>query len=256
VEPIELDLAAVVDTRSGERCVLVASNLFAATAIPYAAHQPERLKALVLINPSATTLGLQESTPSLLQLAETDWDFFLEVIARTDFSHEEPGLAKGVLRECTSQADFLTTWKAFLKQDYDSLLPSIKVPTLVINPPAGHYTVHDEICKRIAGRIPDARLVRLEDREAIASTIEAFVAQLTERPNPRQSSYALPPLSAREREVLRYLAVGHSNEEIARALVISASTVAKHVTNILAKTETKNRTQAADFARRTNLVPQ
>ena len=61
-------------------------------------------------------------------------------------------------------------------------------------------------------------------------------------------------LTRREMDVLRLIAVGRSNRDIATELSISSSTVAHHVTNILDKTGAENRTQAAAFAARTGLV--
>ena len=55
------------------------------------------------------------------------------------------------------------------------------------------------------------------------------------------------PLSAREGEVLRLIAAGRTNEQIAVALVISQATVARHVHNILTKLGCANRTEAAAF---------
>jgi DNA-binding NarL/FixJ family response regulator len=62
------------------------------------------------------------------------------------------------------------------------------------------------------------------------------------------------PLSARELEVLRLLAKGRSNHEIADNLVISRTTVRKHITSILIKLQVENRVQAAVQAVRTHLV--
>jgi DNA-binding NarL/FixJ family response regulator len=70
---------------------------------------------------------------------------------------------------------------------------------------------------------------------------------LDEQPNPAG-------LSKRELEVLRVLAAGRSNREIAERLFVSPNTVANHVRNILAKTGTSNRTEAAAYARRFNLL--
>jgi DNA-binding NarL/FixJ family response regulator len=61
-------------------------------------------------------------------------------------------------------------------------------------------------------------------------------------------------LTAREVEVLRLLAAGMSNREIAVTLVISINTVFQHVRGILTKTGTANRTMAAAYARRHELV--
>ena len=55
-------------------------------------------------------------------------------------------------------------------------------------------------------------------------------------------------LTGRELEVLRLVAVGSSNREIAATLVISEHTVARHVQNIFAKLGVSSRTAAGAFA--------
>ena len=62
-------------------------------------------------------------------------------------------------------------------------------------------------------------------------------------------------LTDRETEVLRHLAAGYANKEIARELVIGEKTVKTHVSNILAKLGVQSRTQAALYAVRIGLVP-
>jgi DNA-binding NarL/FixJ family response regulator len=54
-------------------------------------------------------------------------------------------------------------------------------------------------------------------------------------------------LTARELEVLRLVAAGKTNREIATALVISERTVARHVQNIFAKLRVASRTAASAF---------
>jgi LuxR family maltose regulon positive regulatory protein len=72
-------------------------------------------------------------------------------------------------------------------------------------------------------------------------------------PDPHTS--ALPePLTPREMEVLRLVAVGASNPEIARQLFVTLNTVKRHVTHILGKLGVSNRTQAATRARDLNLL--
>lgn len=56
-------------------------------------------------------------------------------------------------------------------------------------------------------------------------------------------------LSEREQEVLKYVAAGLSNRDIAEKLFITESTVKKHLRNILAKLHVQNRVQAALLAR-------
>ena len=62
------------------------------------------------------------------------------------------------------------------------------------------------------------------------------------------------PLTAREGEVLQRVALGQSNQQIARDLVISERTVRNHVSNILAKLGLSSRTQAASYAFQKGLV--
>jgi NarL family two-component system response regulator LiaR len=65
---------------------------------------------------------------------------------------------------------------------------------------------------------------------------------------------ASEPLTAREMEVLRLVAKGLSNPEIAGALTIGERTVRTHVSNILGKLHLANRTQAALYALREGLA--
>ena len=61
-------------------------------------------------------------------------------------------------------------------------------------------------------------------------------------------------LSTREIEVLKLLAAGASNREIADTLVLAEGTVKNHVSNILSKLHAENRTQAANLARERKII--
>lgn len=58
----------------------------------------------------------------------------------------------------------------------------------------------------------------------------------------------LDKLTPREREILGYIALGHSNKEIARSLEVAESTVKIHVQNLLRKLKLSSRVQAAVYA--------
>ena len=84
-----------------------------------------------------------------------------------------------------------------------------------------------QLLDQVAGRLP-----------AAVSHSPEVVASLTER----------------EREVLRMLAAGLSNAEIAEALVVSDATVKSHVSNLLGKLGLRDRVQAVIFAYETGLI--
>lgn len=84
--------------------------------------------------------------------------------------------------------------------------------------------------------------------------IQPEIASRALREMMRPDAQSLEPLSEREREVLVLLAQGAANREIAERLVITEGTVKNHVSNILAKLQVENRTQAADIARKRGLV--
>jgi NarL family two-component system response regulator LiaR len=77
--------------------------------------------------------------------------------------------------------------------------------------------------------------------------------ELHRPPQPRQPTTS-DPLSEREMEVLRLLARGMSNQEIANELVVSEPTVRSHVSSILRKLQLASRTQAALYALREGLA--
>jgi len=70
----------------------------------------------------------------------------------------------------------------------------------------------------------------------------------------RGSSRAAPSLTQRERDVLRLLAEGHSNQEIGKRLFISPETVRTHVRKAMAKLDADTRTQAVAMALRQSLI--
>jgi DNA-binding NarL/FixJ family response regulator len=91
---------------------------------------------------------------------------------------------------------------------------------------------------------------------SVAAKVVARFAQLSEHdPAPRpQPQPLVVPLSARELDVVRLLADGRSNREIAAALFLAEGTVKNHVTNVLTKLGARDRTQAALQARALGLL--
>ena len=83
---------------------------------------------------------------------------------------------------------------------------------------------------------------------AIARKVLQELSRPSERPPTPE------PLTERELEVLRLIAKGKSNREIAEELVISEATVRTHVSNILGKLQLASRTQAALYALREGIA--
>lgn len=74
--------------------------------------------------------------------------------------------------------------------------------------------------------------------------------------NNEEQTGLIERLTERELDVLRLMAKGHSNQEIAKIMVLSAATVHTHVSRVLAKLEVSSRTQAVVYAMRAGVIPQ
>ena len=93
----------------------------------------------------------------------------------------------------------------------------------------------------VAGKAPESiQLIKPEEKLQDAALVQKVLQQTG--------------ISARELEVLKAMAAGLSNQEIAATLYISETTVKTHVSNLLLKLDAKRRTQAVDFARKKGLI--
>jgi DNA-binding NarL/FixJ family response regulator len=107
-----------------------------------------------------------------------------------------------------------------------------------------------ELARDVASGLSHSRFLVTETRHAWP-TIRQFLQDELDTGAAKRS---VGGLSERELEVLRLLAAGKSNLQIADALVISLNTVRRHVSNIFDKTGAANRAQAAIYARDHGLV--
>jgi DNA-binding NarL/FixJ family response regulator len=87
-----------------------------------------------------------------------------------------------------------------------------------------------------------------------ARMLEAFGRLARQTPFRPQQEEDVPVLTARQREVLRLVAAGAMDKEIAAELSISLSTVKTHLRNILAKLQATSRHQAAAYAVQERLI--
>ena len=97
---------------------------------------------------------------------------------------------------------------------------------------AGRYPINDTVLNRpqVAARV----LRQFQDLSVLGREVQELMS----------------PLSARELEVLRYVASGYSNKQIAAVLNLSEQTIKNHITSILRKLDANDRTQAVVMALR------
>ena len=101
-----------------------------------------------------------------------------------------------------------------------------------------------------------AMLEGIERGEALLTrSMGARLLKVIARPPKEEGVTLIDALTEREIDVLRLVAQGESNNQIAESLTISVNTVKVHLRNILDKLSLENRTQAAAYAVRCGLVP-
>jgi DNA-binding NarL/FixJ family response regulator len=109
-----------------------------------------------------------------------------------------------------------------------------------------------------SARLVEAILAAARDESvlqpSVAAKVVARFAQLPADDAPPRPQPLVVPLSDRELDVVRLLADGRSNREIAEALHLAEGTVKNHVTSVLGKLGARDRTQAALRARSLGLL--
>jgi DNA-binding NarL/FixJ family response regulator len=98
------------------------------------------------------------------------------------------------------------------------------------------------------------QVVAAGDALIAPSITKSLIAEFAARQDPQQPSAELAALTEREREILRLVAAGLSNAEIADQLVISPLTAKTHVSRILGKLGCRDRAQLVTLAYETGLV--
>jgi DNA-binding CsgD family transcriptional regulator len=145
--------------------------------------------------------------------------------------------------------------EAIYATDVRDVLGDVRAPTLVVHR-RDDRAIPFELGRDLAAGIPGARLVAVDgdihlpwlgDRDSVLAALGAG-------PAPPAAPVVDGPLSAREQEVLRLIADGLSDADIAERLIVSPHTVHRHVANIRAKLGQPSRAAAAAQAVRDGLI--
>lgn len=275
LEALVSDVEAVVDRLGLDDFGVLASVDAGPVAVAYAARHPERVSRVVLWCTWARTADLMSPRmEAWFGLMDQDWELTTDTCVQIalGWSVGEAGRdAARHLRESVTPEAMRAALEAVGAFDVTKLLPNLKAPTLVLHRRDIPW-LPVSIARSLASRIPDARLIVLEgeatapylgDSEAVATAIEEFLGERAaesqavrgsgsefeadrERAHPSRS---YPDgLTAREVEVLRRLAAGKTNTEIAEELYVSVRTVERHTANIYGKIDARGRANATAYA--------
>jgi DNA-binding NarL/FixJ family response regulator len=183
-----------------------------------------------------------------------DGDLAEAEAAAEELSRLAEGFASTALR---AQAAYARSIAAVARDDPAAAVPSLREAGQLWT----QLDVPFETARAQAGLGRALRLLGDEDtaRAELLSARRTFAA-VGAAPAERQvaallDGRAVPGgLTAREVEVLRLVATGSSNPEIAATLVLSEKTVARHMSNIFTKLDVRTRTAAAAFAHEQGLL--
>ena len=161
-EGFALDLEAVVNALSATDVFVFAPIGYGHGAIRYALAHPDRIAGLILWASFVNGATALEPT-HILNLAEQNWEFFLQTIP-SSLHWLEPSQIRAyvdMLRQSSTQRDYLSFIRACLESDIEALLPAVQTPALVLHPRELDQVKVDE-AMRLASMLPNARLVLLE----------------------------------------------------------------------------------------------
>ena len=261
---IDLDtraLRSVIEACGGGPATVFACSCSSAVTANLAAHDPDLVRKVVFFGSFVSRTDLPEATRrSLVDFVRFNWPLASQMLAGLIVPHasgdEIAALSRYKRHSC--EAD---TASAFLElelySDARELLPRITMPTLVLHR-RGDRTVPIARGRELASLLPNARFVALggdshlphvDDQREVHRALAGFLDDA-----PAHGANGDSPLTDREAEVLRLVAAGLSNREIAGSLVLSEHTVHRHVANILRKLTQSSRAAAAAYATRTGYI--
>jgi DNA-binding NarL/FixJ family response regulator len=266
------DLDSVVAAAGADEVVLFGFYHSAMSAVAWSARHPERVRGLALFGGALRGWDLMSGpgTQALLSLIDRDWDTFVESVTHAWLgwpSGEDGQLAADVFRTSTSPAIAKATLQAAGEIDVTEAAAHVGAPAIVIHR-RDATVIPLDVSRALADALPQGRLEVIDGRSAtmfFESTDEvvdlltdftldpSLSTPRTERPA-RPRTDATGELSPREREVLRLIAAGESNGQIAARLGVSINTVERHVSNLYRKIEARGRADATAWAIRNGLA--
>jgi pimeloyl-ACP methyl ester carboxylesterase/DNA-binding CsgD family transcriptional regulator len=258
VESESRQLEAVIDAVGG-RATVFASSCCCLAASQLAVRSPLKVEKIVYFGGYATRNDIPDATKrSLIEFTRTNWTLAAQLFAGLFDPHasgDEIAAYTRMQRAAATAEAAAIFLDLDLNADLRDVLPHVAVPALVLHR-RGDRTVPIGRGRELASLLPNARFVPLsgeahvpwrDDQRELFRALAGFVH---EAPAPDDAS----PLTTRETEVLRLVATGMSNREIASTLVLSQHTVHRHVANILRKLAQSTRAGAATHATRVGLI--
>jgi len=254
-------LATVVDACSRDRVSLFACSCAGVATARFAGVAPERVEKLVFFGSYASRSDVPEATRrSIVDFVRTNWPLAAQMLAGLILPKADGSAIEAMSRYQRHSASAEVAG-AFLELDLTAdargYLPSVETPTLVLHR-RGDRTVPISHGREVARLLPNARFVALDgdahlpwldDQRALRRALVGFLGDSAATEVNGDS-----PLSSRETEVLRLVAAGLTNREIASSLVLSEHTVHRHVANLLRKLGQSSRAAAAASATRAGLI--
>jgi pimeloyl-ACP methyl ester carboxylesterase/DNA-binding CsgD family transcriptional regulator len=262
------DIDAVVEAARLERFTLLGFFHSVLLAIPYALRHPERVTGLILFGGGARGWELMsgQSTQALLSLIERDWDTFVESITHAWLGWpdgKEGTLAADWFRSATSPDNARRTLEVASALDVTNDLSRVRCPAVVLHR-RDAPVIPLSMSQELADGLPSGELRIIEGRSASLffentdEVVDEIVSIVTGRPSRARSatSQANAPrvLTPRESEVLRLVAAGESNGQIAARLGLSINTIERHVANLYRKIDARGRADATAYAIRNGLA--
>ena len=260
MEAYERDLEAVVAATGVRRVAIQASNQFGHIALRYAVRHPGLVSAVILHDTSVDGTYETLMTGEMLEVAKTNWGLYLVLNARAVFPGIDVQGMVGYFEAAVNQPDHLKLLDVALRSNAKEIAQEVNLPVLLLCTTGVARPGSEDWGKLLAPLIAGSRLVMGENHfmrdgetTALATQTESFLAEIGYEADAK-TAQAPGGLSAREVEVLRLIAAGKSNPQIAEDLTLSINTVQRHVSNILAKTGLANRAEAASYATRHGLA--